>query len=652
MNRRCARKLAAIFGFVVAAMGGTAWAQGSEQPLNLTGRVLFGYADLQQGPNSESGPSATLETDFSGYWRDPRILEFAVKPIVTLGEAVPGTEMGNAMTGGSAVGLILQGSPFPLTLTYSRIGSSIGEGNGSNPNQNVLNGVEGKTTTSLFDAHWLLRFSHWPVVSLEYRDTDYNSALPETLGGEDEHSLHNFTTLINYNQKGWQLAGRYQRSDYTTTAPDIVTGGVVSDNGTSSDLGFTVSRMLPLHSTLGVSADDTKSDFSIDGSETNLSARTANVTLSGQPTDRLSSTLQMQYTSNLQASEVQQALAGAGVPGTSPSPAPVSTGPLTYLAAPYHVLSFNWGAAYRLGHGFTLNGNVGDSYTSPNSGTSTQWTAGLSYNRKWRSGWFSTSFAHSQYSTSVEVPNYIASSGTSSTSNTSQGTDTYTPYTQNLSLETGAVNVTQRLPRQFRLATSAHVSEGTLQEEGLPYPYHDYGGLATLTRPAGQWILTGSFSLDEVAANEPSIYNQSKSESASFGASIRGLSLSGGYQYGSGLALQVGSSLLYVSNPQAVSPVLGIPVLSSTSGMNLNGSYRSRRGRLIVNGYWYRFNYTTDHLPTTNYDLFNLRASYKLRRLRLIAGFMKQSQVLGLGQANTYNTNLKYFQIERVFRLY
>jgi len=86
--------------------------------------------------------------------------------------------------------------------------------------------------------------------------------------------------------------------------------------------------------------------------------------------------------------------------------------------------------------------------------------------------------------------------------------------------------------------------------------------------------------------------------------------------------------------------------------MNLNGSYRSRRGRLIVNGYWYRFNYTTDHLPTTNYDLFNLRASYKLRRLRLIAGFMKQSQVLGLGQANTYNTNLKYFQIERVFRLY
>jgi hypothetical protein len=642
--------LAAILGFVLAAMGETAWAQ-SEQPLNLTGRILFGYASLSQPPYNESGPSATMEGDFSGYWRDPRILEFDVKPVVTLGQAVPGTESGNALTGGSATALILQGSSFPLTLSYSRTGSSLGEGyrsSATNPSQDVLSGAESKTTTTVFDAHQMLRFNGWPTVSLDYRDTDYNSALPEGLGGEDDHTLHDFTAHINYKEGGWLFAGRYQRSQYTTTAPDILTGTVQNDNGTTSDLGFTVSRMLPLHSTFAVSADDTKSNFSIDGSETNLSARTANVTLSGQPVDRLSSTLQMQYTSNLQASEVQQALAGAGVPGTSTSPAAATT-PLTYLAAPYHVLSFNWGAAYRLGHGFTLNGNVGDSYSSPGSGTSTQWGAGLAYNRKWRSGWFSTSYSHSHYSTSVEVLNETSATGTS---NTSQGPDTYSVFSQDLSLETGAVDLTQSLPRQFRLATSAHVSEGTLHEEGLPYPYHDYGGLVSLTHPVGQWTLTGSFSLEEIAANEPSIYNQSRSESASFGAAIRGLSLSGGYQYGSGLALQVGSSLLFVSNPQAVSPVLGIPVLSSTSGTNLNGSYRSRRGRLIVNGYWYRFNYTTDHLPTTSFDLFNLRASYKLRRLRLIAGFMKQSQVLGLGQSNIYNTNLKYFQIERVFRLY
>ena len=69
-------------------------------------------------------------------------------------------------------------------------------------------------------------------------------------------------------------------------------------------------------------------------------------------------------------------------------------------------------------------------------------------------------------------------------------------------------------------------------------------------------------------------------------------------------------------------------------------------------GYWYRFSYTTENAPTTEYNLLNLHVSYKLRRLRLIAGYQKQSQTFGVGQSNIFNTNLKYFQIERVFRLY
>jgi len=156
MSHHGARRLAAILGLVLVAIGGTAWAQESEQSLNLTGRVLFGYASLSQSPYSESGPAATLETDFNGFWRDPRILQFELKPIVTFGEAPPGTEMGNALSGFSGTGLILQGSSFPLSLSYSRFSSSFGEesrgGTVTNPNQDVLSGLEGKTTTSVFDA--------------------------------------------------------------------------------------------------------------------------------------------------------------------------------------------------------------------------------------------------------------------------------------------------------------------------------------------------------------------------------------------------------------------------------------------------------------------------------------------------------------------
>lgn len=628
-----------MLGFVLAAMGGVAWAQESEQSMSVTGRILFGYADLTEGSYGESGPGATLETDLTGYYRDPRILEFDIKPIVSLGQAVPGTEMGNAFTGGSATGLILQGSPFPLTLSYSRFSSSVGEAYKSdtvtNPNQDVLNGVESKTTNSVFDARGMLRFNNWPLVTYDYRDMDTASPLPQVLGGEETHHVDDFLTHIEYYADGWLLSGRYQHSLFKTSAPDILQGGEVRESGTSSDLGFTASKSLPLHSSLGVSADDTKSSYGFDGVESNLSVQSAYATLTSQPVERLSTTLQTQYLSNQQAADAQQALAGAGLSGSvSPAIATGNTEPVTVLVAPYHVLTVLGGGVYRLDYGFSVQGSVGDSHSSLNSGSSLLWNGGLNYTHKWRSGWISTNYSHSQFSNEVEVAN-----GSS-----------YSLFTQHTDLNLGAANVTQRLPRQFQLAASGHVSGGTLTEEGSPYPYHAYGGLATLTRPVGQWKLSGSFDLEEIATNEPGTYNRSKSESASFTAAYRGLNLSGSYLYGSGLAVQVGDSLVYVSQP--VNPVLGVPVLSTTRGTSLLGTYQSRRGRLVLSGSWYRFSYITAAVPTNEYDLYNFHASYKLRRLRLIAGFVKQSQTLGVGQSNIFGSRLVYFQVERVFRLY
>ena len=43
----------------------------------------------------------------------------------------------------------------------------------------------------------------------------------------------------------------------------------------------------------------------------------------------------------------------------------------------------------------------------------------------------------------------------------------------------------------------------------------------------------------------------------------------------------------------------------------------------MVLGYWYRFNYTAEHAPNTDYSLFNFHVSYKLRRLRLIGGYVE-----------------------------
>lgn len=649
MSRSCSRKLAAILGFVLVALGGTARAQEPERPLALTGRILFGVADLTEGANSESGPSVTLESDLAGYWRDPRILQFSLKPTVTLGEAVPGTEMGNALTGFSGVGIILQGSPAPLTISYSRTGSSFDESRSvasANPNQDVLSGAETNLKYSVFDVNWIWRFKHLPIINLNYSDRDYSADLPKAFGGGDDHDLRNFTAQMNYSMGGWQAGGWYQRSQSTTTSPDILTQGVQHTYNDTTNLGFDVSRLLPLHSTLGVSANQSKSSFNLADPESNTAdlesnttVRTANATLSSRPVERLSTTLQAQYDSNLQASEVQQALAGAGVPGTSPSPAPASTVPLTYLAAPFKIMTLSGGAGLRLGYGFSLAGNAGEGH-SENSGTLTRWGGGPSYQHKWRSGWISASYSYSHLATQTEVVN------------TGSGTAPYSLFSEVIDANTGSMNLGQDLPWQFKLATSAHVSEGTEKDNGVPYPYHDYGGYASLVRPVGGWTLTASFNLENNAANHELLYNQSTAKGISLGAGYLGLNLSAGYQYGSGLAIQMGNSLLFVTSPVVVSPLLGIPTLSSSSGTTLTGSYRSRRGRLEVMGYAERFSYTTDHLPATEFSLINLHVSYKLRRLRLIAGYTRQSQLLSVGPLGTYETRLMYFQIERVFRLY
>jgi len=651
MSRSGPRRLAAIVWLVLAAVGGTAWAQSPEQSVNVTGRILFGWADLTQGPLSVSGPSTTLEGDVNGYWRDPRILEYDVKPFTTLGEAVPGTETGTAVTGGSATGLFLQGGSIPLTLTFARTSSRLGEEYKSdaptNPNQDVLNGVEGSATNTLFDARQMLRFANWPVATFEYRDADYNFPLPQAFGGQDDIHSHDFTTHVNYNVAGWLLAGRYLHSQFATTAPDILTGTELTDKGATSDLGFSASRLLPLHSTLSVTEDQTKSDYHFDDLKTDLNVKTANAILTSEPVERLSTTVQTAYTSNLKASEVQQALAGAGVPGSG-SASSGSTAPLTYLAAPYDVLSVGGGALFRIGHGFSLQGSVGDSRSSQNSETSKQWSAGVSYNHKWSSGWLSTGYSHGQSSTEAEVLNESATAGTG----TSPGTTAYSLFSQHTDLNTVTGNLNQRLPKLLRLTTQGHVSEGTLTEYGSPYPYHDYGELTSLTRPVGEWTLSGNFGLEQIATNAPGTYNRSSSKSLVFSAAFRGLNLSGGYLYGSGFAQQVGNSLVFFPTPQPVSPVLGIPVLSSTSGTTVLGTYHSRRGRWTAMGFWYRFSYTTDDVPASHYNLFNFRTSYKLRRLRLIAGFVRQSQAMGTGVSDIFASRLMYFQIERVFRLY
>jgi hypothetical protein len=637
MTRVWTSTSAAILG-IVLAIGQIAWAQEPEdRPLELGGKILFGVADLSEGNVNQGGPSATLDADLAGYWRSPRILQFGIEPAITLGQAVPGTEMGNALTGINGIAIMMQGSSFPLTISYSRSGAT-------SPEQNivengVLSGVESSVVTDVLDVNWILRLRHFPLVNLDYRDSSYDAHLPQELGGTDDRNVRNFNAHINYDFRGWGIGGWYRSTQSKTTLPNILSGGTQNESTVTGDMGFAVSKLLPLNSNVTAEANQSSSKVDVSGLGSNTTVRVADASLISQPTKRLSASLQAQYTSNLQDYMVQQALSGAGVTGTSSTSATAT--PLSALSSNFAVTTISEAAAFRLGRGFSVNGSAGEGRTSF-SGSSMRYSIGAAYEYIWSSGLLSVSCNQSDLNTVTAVPNLSATGPTAGA---------ISHFSQAVNADSEALSVVQRLPWQLKLVTSAHVTAGTVTENGTTNPDHDYGGNASLTRPVGGWTLTGSFSLDKNTSDLLLIYNASTAEAVTFNAAYRGMSFSASQQYGHGLALQLGDSIVYLSSP-VVSPLLGTPVLSSTTGTTLSGNYRSRRDRLAVAADWARYIDNRNNLLATESNFLNLRASYKLRRLRLIAGYRKQTQSFGVGTLGNYETRLIYFQVERVFRAF
>jgi hypothetical protein len=649
-----ARITLAVAGMVLAAMVGTVWAQDYDQPqkYSLTGNVIFGYAGYS-GPNqNEGGPALSVSANMAGYWRDPRILQYEVEPIWNIGAYAPETGINGPMKGISASAVFLKGSPFPLSISYTRDTSTLSQSSGLATD--VLRGAENNTTSEVFNVIWELRFKHFPVVNINYRDTDYSAGLPTASGGSKENNdVRDLIGQADYTYRGWRILGLYQHITTNISFPDMVSGSPQSESDTSNTEGVTVSTALPLNSSLGASASHSTSDYNVSGIETDTKVTMANASFASQPVSNFNTLLTAQYTSNVQAFELQQALSGAGVTGGTSS-APVSstttsTLPLNALAAPLELLTITASAAYRLGHGFSLNGSAEDSHESiSGSTTSTLWSLGPAYQRNWHSGWLVASFSHSS-----QVSNVVNESSTTGVTSTTENTASTILTSLDSSTNTGAVNLVQTLRGQFKLSTTAHATFGTNTSDGVAYPNHDYGGIATLARPVGAWTLTGSLTMDKNANDFEAIYNATSSEAVSFTAAYHHLNVSVGQQFGSGLALQSGTSVIFVSSPALVGPLLGPSLMSSTNGTNVQGSYSSQKGRLHVLANWSRFTYTSNlsKTPTTEYNIVNLFASYRLRLLRVLGGYDSQSQSFGNSSGDS-EVRVIYFGIERDFRIF
>ena len=343
--------------------------------------------------------------------------------------------MSNALTGISAIGIVLQGSDMPLNISYTRTSSALDQSNGgpSSPqnSQDVLSGVETNPTSSVLNINWLVRFRRFPVVLIDYRDSDDNAPLPEQFGGDDDHSQHNFLAHANYGYRGWHTGVWYHRTRNTTVSPDILTGEEASQTDSGTDFGVSAAKTLPLSTYLSAGADRSTASSDFNGTQENTTVTQADALLSSQPVPRVSTSMQAQYTSNTQAYQLQQALSGAGLSTGGSSTA--SSTPLTALSAPADMLSISGGVGAKLDYGFGVYAGTGESHSS-NQSSSTQWDAGPTYTHRWRAGWLSANYSYSSLTSQTEI---VMANATGTATATTSGGTVYSLLLEDVEIELG-----------------------------------------------------------------------------------------------------------------------------------------------------------------------------------------------------------------------
>jgi hypothetical protein len=621
--RRTAQSLIVLVLGAVLASAGSARAQ-SETGLQigLTGRLAVGVSSYEQTNVSQTGAAATMDADLTGIWRDPRILQFDVKPTVTFGEA-PEAEMNNALSGITVLTRLLKGSSMPFNFSYSKM---------KTPTQDVTqSGIGGQlptaqlsTSSSVLDADWILRFPKYPTVNLNYRDSNQTSDLTSGSQINDDHSYKEFSARMHYAIAGWQSSAWYKQLHTKTQGTDILVGGVQSDNTTMEEYGSTVTKDLPLHSALNMTVDQTDAKVVDATLQQNTKILDETAALNSQPFKRLNTIVQAQYTGNSQSLR------------TSSTASPVTT--------PFNLTNVSGGAGYKITTNLLVTGSLGESSSSLNN-SSQVWSIGPSYQTHWTSGAIGVGYAHSNLETRTQT----YTEQTNPLGSTLPPTPLVSLSTMYTRGDTGTVSLNQNLPARMQLVATAHGNHGTLEQSGIQYPTEGYGWVVSITRPFGEWNVLGSLSHELADTTVDTSSDRATSTMLSTTVEFRGLNVSAAYQTGSGRAVQLDGQLIWVTSPTST---LGVPTLSSTSSFTASGSYHSRRGRLLVTGNYGRFDYGTSLQPDTKYNIMNIRASYKLRRLRLISGFAKQSQLSSASGATPFNSRVIFFQIERELRFF
>jgi hypothetical protein len=303
--------------------------------INLDGMLGYSY-----GGNFSSNDASSHSNGFNGLgnltgsYYHPNFINFNFQPYYNW-SGNNATATSTVDTTGFTSGInFFSGSRLPGTVAYSRVSTGT--------DQFGLPGVAGVTTEGSSDAltfTWSALFPNWPTLTASFTDSGSDSKILGTDSTTDS-ATKTFTLNSSYTLGGWDLIGSYFRQRMELNLPSYFGGDSLLSNTGSTSYGASATHRLPMSGsfTAGWTRIATATETS-GRSESVSNNLNADVTLS--PTGKLTVSGDVRYYGNLLGHLLQDT--GSG---------------LTLSDMDSHSLSFGGFAAYSLGHGFGLRGNV------------------------------------------------------------------------------------------------------------------------------------------------------------------------------------------------------------------------------------------------------------------------------------------------------
>ena len=617
---------------VVLLAAACSLAAAQEAPRSLTGTLTSGYSALTAQRDTHQGPYVGVDSTLAGFWKDPRILHYDLQGSYESGFQWAGPYYGPQARGFTANVSFLQGSNFPLSFNFSRLSIPSPEINLGNVGPVTQRFVSVSRLRRDWGLDWMLRPHRWyPSFHVRYSNTSDDDQFPEELGGNVNVNVKNLWLETGYKFAGWELGARFADVKNETDSALLSSQYGTSRFQSTSDRSLIVDahRALPLRSHLSLTAEQRNSDYDLgEGNSSNNDYKRFSGTVSSNPWTPLTLTASESYVSSY-ADYIRSQFLSTGTPGT-PGPllvAPTETATLTNMESATLAITKNLRA----------NGSF-------------SWTAGLP-----------TSNAHPpetrsvggglSYTRSVFGGNAGASYSYLSTSSTYGVSADDTEYKLDANTHSMAVSYGRALPWAVRMTAGAGaaVSAFTSQVRNDSTSGNMYVELA---RRLARWQLSARTSYNRQVLDATTDTTAS-GLMFSMTASSRRLQLTVADSYNTNFAYFFGNDIVTApSDLLNVGLIPGLPYSTFTTGNTLSASGTwQATDRLFVRGAFSRGGRSATGADSSSFTAYNFGLGYRLRQLKLSAGYASTFQSVA-ARTNNWQNRQFYFQISRDFKIF